>query len=76
MDGSWFDKLTMRERVGCKIIHHRCRIELPAILTLPHGELVEPRTTHYRDAERLMAGADRNRRSTTILNGAFPRLFS
>ncbi|SDO97654.1 hypothetical protein SAMN05443582_10359 [Phyllobacterium sp. OV277] len=55
--GSWFDKLTMRERgderesssatfvlgnfLICNADDYRC------ILTLPHGELVEPRTTNH-----------------------------
>jgi hypothetical protein len=42
---AWFDKLTMRDGVGCTANHKRYRIKLPAILQLPHGELVEPRTT-------------------------------
>ncbi|SDP60219.1 hypothetical protein SAMN05443582_106185 [Phyllobacterium sp. OV277] len=48
--GSWFDKLTMRESGDATLIakiavQRGCRTCLPFITPLPHGELVEPRTT-------------------------------
>jgi hypothetical protein len=44
-DVSWFDKLTMREMEGLQGAEARhCLWFSLQLLTLPHGELVEPRT--------------------------------
>ena len=58
MQGAWFDKLTMR-KVGCKVSRNDscqadrkcCRIEFLAILVVPHGELVEPRTVRLANGD-------------------------
>ncbi len=42
--GSWFDKLTMRERGDERESFSATLAIIVADLTLPHGELVEPRT--------------------------------
>ncbi|MBA8901147.1 hypothetical protein FHW17_002037 [Phyllobacterium sp. P30BS-XVII] len=50
--GSWFDKLTMRESVDERVLNSAtfviCNVDdYRCIHTLPHGELVEPRTTNH-----------------------------
>ena len=52
MPGAWFDKLTMREVVWLHANRERRGIRLPAILNLPHGELVEPRMSAQATAAR------------------------
>ncbi len=53
--GAWFDKLTMRDGVGCReLCSAKSAIRL-AGNHLPHGELVEPRThqnANYSERDR------------------------
>ncbi|MBA8902713.1 hypothetical protein [Phyllobacterium sp. P30BS-XVII] len=66
--GSWFDKLTMRERGDERESFSATLAIIVADLTLPHGELVEGRdngsaTTHFQ----------KNR--ANLSNTISPRLF-
>ena len=50
---AWFYKLTMREMVGLQWSQERAGlVTIGAILNLPHGELVEPRTAALLSTNR------------------------
>ncbi|SDP12258.1 hypothetical protein SAMN05443582_103460 [Phyllobacterium sp. OV277] len=48
--GPWFDKLTMREIGDATIITKIAEPDSLQPISLPHGELVEPRTTNHAPA--------------------------
>jgi len=47
---AWFDKLTMREVEDCRELYSATHQIGLATNHLPHGELVEPRTTNHANA--------------------------
>ncbi|MBA8900739.1 hypothetical protein FHW17_001616 [Phyllobacterium sp. P30BS-XVII] len=51
--GAWFDKLTVRESVGCNtmLIAKIAKLDYLLPTPLPHGELVEPRTHGKADRQ-------------------------